>query len=199
MKTLQYVIKSICSEYNISASNLKKIIPASIRIFAGFVSVCDWIGSDKEHFNYNENPFRIGSNIAASYLSKEEDMEFRTNANDIDYWKIAKRNAKLALQQIQLIPESIERITTFDKILNDKKTPRPIQRALEELQADKPSLVIVEAPTGEGKTESAFFQFARNPGKGFYFGLPTQASANQISERIKIFLKETLKTNEEAY
>lgn len=198
-ETLQYVTQSICKEYNASILNqkLKQADPSFIRTFAGFVSVCDWIGSDKEHFKYDENPFRMGSNTAASNLSKEEYPEF-TNDDNLDYWKIAKQNAKLALEQIGLIPESIEKITTFDKILNDEKTPRPIQRALEELQTDKPSLVIVEAPTGEGKTESAFFQFARNPGRGFYFGLPTQASANQISGRIEIFLKETMKTNEDA-
>ncbi len=172
-ETLQYVVKSVLGKSNILNFNLTKINPSFIRLFAGFVSVCDWIGSDKEIFNYN------------------------MNAN-IDYWQIAKENAKRALDNIKLIPEPIASLTSFDKILDTGKTPRPVQQALEEIKIDKPSLVIVEAPTGEGKTESALFQFARNPGRGFYFGLPTQASANQISGRIEIFLKDKLKTNETA-
>jgi CRISPR-associated endonuclease/helicase Cas3 len=172
-ETLQYVVKSILEKTDIQNSNLKKINPSFIRLFAGFVSVCDWIGSNRDCFKFN-----IGTNV--------------------DYWKIAKENAKRALDNIKLNPEPIANITTFDKILDIGKTPRPVQQALEKLQIDKPSLVIVEAPTGEGKTESALFQFARNPGRGFYFGLPTQASANQISGRIEIFLKDKLKTNEKA-
>jgi CRISPR-associated endonuclease/helicase Cas3 len=172
-ETLQHVAKKVLSEYDGSISNLKRINPSFIRIFAGFVSVCDWIGSDKEFFEYNQN-------------------------DNTDYYKIAKQNANRALNKIKLIPEPIERITTFDKILDKERVPRPVQKALEELRIDKPSLLIVEAPTGEGKTESALFQFVRNPGRGFYFGLPTQASANQISGRIKIFLKDKLKTKEEA-
>jgi CRISPR-associated endonuclease/helicase Cas3 len=56
----------------------------------------------------------------------------------------------------------------------------------------EPGLVIIEAPTGEGKTEAALYlvdwwnkQFDQ---RGAYFALPTQATSNQMFGRVRNFL-----------
>ena len=73
--------------------------------------------------------------------------------------------------------------------------PRPAQldfiRTIEELtdmEEDKPGIFILEAPMGIGKTEAALAgaQLLANKTSagGIFFGLPTQATANGIFERV---------------
>jgi CRISPR-associated endonuclease/helicase Cas3 len=174
-ETLSFVIQTISENEKLEFESIHpEVSPSFIRFFAGFVSVCDWIGSNTDYFPYPVS------------ISPES------------YWEYSKKQAKAALDEIKIYGKKIEPITSFVKILDSGKSPRPIQNVLEKTNITGSSLVIVEAPTGEGKTESALFQFARNPGRGFYFGLPTQASANQISNRIEKFLKDKLQTNEKA-
>jgi CRISPR-associated endonuclease/helicase Cas3 len=174
-QTLSFVIQSILENEKWELENIPtELSPSFIRFFAGFVSVCDWIGSNTDYFPYPVS------------VSPE------------NYWEYSKKQAKAALQEIKIYGNKIEPITSFVKILDSGKSPRTIQNVLENTNITGSSLVIVEAPTGEGKTESALFQFVRNPGRGFYFALPTQASANQISNRIEKFLKDKLQTNEKA-
>jgi CRISPR-associated endonuclease/helicase Cas3 len=172
---LQIITTTIDPKKHLSFDVNHELSPSFLRLFAGFVSVCDWLGSDEECFSI------------VSFGKIEE------------YWQHARKQAMEALSNAQLISgENIPSISAISEILGKNKSPRPVQKALDVIKVMGTSLVIVEAPTGEGKTESAFFQFARNQGRGFYFGLPTQASANQISGRIKHFLKDNLKTSERA-
>ena len=73
-------------------------------------------------------------------------------------------------------------------------TPRPLQLKLQERREDlKPGLAIIEAPTGEGKTEAAIYlaQLWNSvvPGRGTFFALPTQATSNAMFARYADFLK----------
>ncbi len=56
------------------------------------------------------------------------------------------------------------------------------------------SLVLIEAPMGEGKTEAAMFLadywIAKLQQQGCYFALPTQATSNQMFGRVRDFLQE---------
>jgi CRISPR-associated endonuclease/helicase Cas3 len=71
---------------------------------------------------------------------------------------------------------------------------RPLQIAGEQLLqcAQGPSLLLVEAPMGEGKTELAFLAHlrlqARNGHRGLYVALPTQATGNALFQRLLTFL-----------
>ena len=78
--------------------------------------------------------------------------------------------------------------------------PRPVQQALLDLplpaDPSAPTLTLVEAPTGEGKTEAALALAVRQQdrrgrerdddpirGGGLYLALPTQATANGLLQR----------------
>lgn len=72
---------------------------------------------------------------------------------------------------------------------------RKLQQDMEELFSDpalKPSVVLVEAPMGEGKTEAGVYAALRMAelwGKdGFYIALPTAATANQMVGRMDTLL-----------
>ncbi|MBN1135022.1 MAG: CRISPR-associated helicase Cas3', partial [Anaerolineae bacterium] len=68
--------------------------------------------------------------------------------------------------------------------------PRPMQEAVVHLaeQLQEPSLVIIEAPTGEGKTEAALYladHWARIcQQRGLYVAMPTMATSNQMFGRV---------------
>ncbi|MEW5826364.1 MAG: CRISPR-associated helicase Cas3' [Candidatus Bipolaricaulota bacterium] len=73
--------------------------------------------------------------------------------------------------------------------------PRPLQTSVGELLRDTevPSLFLIEAPTGEGKTEAAFHahvQLQATVGhRGMYVALPTQATGNMMFDRTRTFLE----------
>ena len=73
---------------------------------------------------------------------------------------------------------------------------RPLQITVEDLLdvVSAPTLLLVEAPTGEGKTEAAFHAHvalqAALGHRGMYVALPTQATGNMMFTRTKRFLEQ---------
>ena len=143
-------------------------------MLAGLTSVADWIGSSEDFF-----PLEVEH-------SPEEHLTYaRQQAGKIvhslgwDGWKPPVQPATLQ----KLFPTIID-------------NPRPLQVKVSELAetlANRPGLVIIEAPMGEGKTEAAMYladRWAALLGqKGTYFALPTQATSNQMFGRVKEFLE----------
>jgi CRISPR-associated helicase Cas3/CRISPR-associated endonuclease Cas3-HD len=72
--------------------------------------------------------------------------------------------------------------------------PRAIQRATADIfnVCNKPGLIIIEAPMGEGKTEAALaaaeMMAARSERGGLFFALPTQATSNAMFSRVHEWL-----------
>lgn len=142
-------------------------------LFCGFVALADWLGSDERFF-----PF-----VA----------EF-----DPDYMDKAHERAKRAISSIGLYTTQLQTIAgrrmNFSLITGFAKQ-NASQKLLDTVSTDEP-LVILEAETGSGKTEAAFWHFARlfNTGKvdGLYFALPTRASAVQLHSRVNAMLNRFL-------
>lgn len=154
---------------------------AGVQWLAGLTSVADWIGS-------NTDWFPLGQRC--------DDF--------IDYFVDAKQRAKAALDAIGWVPyrkllnkqagtnHLIQRILGSDAQIQ----ARPLQVVGDQLlqHVSGPALFIVEAPTGEGKTELAFIAQLRlqaaNNHRGLYLALPTQATGNALFVRALAFLQE---------
>jgi len=142
-------------------------------LLSGLTSFADWIGS-------NEDWFPFGT---------PEDCE------DLPGW-FQKRRA-CAVQELDAIgwefrtPLSKEP-KTFKQVFGF--TPRPLQQAVADALSDitEPAILLVEAPMGEGKTESAFFahlELQRRFGhRGLYVALPTKATGNAMFKRTLEFI-----------
>lgn len=141
--------------------------------FSGFLSLIDWIASDKELFPY-----------AGSNMSWQEYVETIPE-------KINKIPAKVPFSLAK--PQSL----TWQDIFGHK--PYQTQQLIaDEIQnVDKPCLLIIEDSTGNGKTEIAEFcanKLMINVGhKGMQFLMPTQATADNIFKRIINFIEKSTK------
>lgn len=130
----------------------------------GFCSVCDWLASNEEWF-----PYRSES------VSPEDYMDERFSL------------AETALRECGLIGYRSGRCGMDG--LFPGWTPRGIQTlSLEDLDDGFPSLAVMEAPTGSGKTEAALALASRWVADGradsVIFALPTQATANAMFDRL---------------
>ena len=148
-------------------------------ILAGLVSVADWIGSAGECFRHL---------VSASETTPDIDLR--------GYAMHADGLAASALERLRWTgwspPSSPQAFGELFPTLSGP--PRPVQQAAMALAAelDRPSLAIVEAPMGEGKTEAAMYladHWAVSLGQsGCYFALPTQATSDQMFGRVREFL-----------
>jgi CRISPR-associated endonuclease/helicase Cas3 len=86
---------------------------------------------------------------------------------------------------------------TFSELFSTElfsREPRGLQTIIEELMPEirgKATLLIVEAPTGEGKTEAALTVAHWHTSSGMpgtYIGMPTQATGNALYNRLKEYL-----------
>ena len=160
--------------------NSELSLPACVWL-AGLTSLCDWIGSNIDWFPPGERDDSLWG-----------------------HFQNARQRAEVALNEIgwphfsallEIHAES-DCDNLLDLILNrtDIK-PRPLQQVADRmlLQSEGPTLMIVEAPMGEGKTELAFLAHLRlqtmNQHRGLYVALPTQATGNAMFERALTFLR----------
>lgn len=149
------------------ASRGKKTLNVqSQMLFTGLVIMADWIASNTEAF-----PLGIDSDQA----TRTEDGVSRVALTDP--WRPAPLEAIAAL-----MTERFDWPTT--------STPRPVQQVLAEVAraSSEPTLFIVEAPTGEGKTEAALtaaeILAARHGAGGVFFGAPTMSTSDALFSRI---------------
>ncbi|MFV0387295.1 MAG: CRISPR-associated helicase Cas3' [Pyrinomonadaceae bacterium] len=169
-----------------------KLDNGTIMILAGLVSVADWIGSDTDFFE------------SAAEFSDKIDVKFNHD-NLENYFTHAETQAQKALLQLGWIHKneknksqsSFENVTGKDRFKKLFKfdNRRHLQEMAIEIakDLDKPGIAVIEAPTGEGKTEAAMFladawNNALNQ-MGYYFALPTQATSNQMFGRAVKFLE----------
>ena len=136
---------------------------------AGLAVLCDWLGSNRELFEYQAKPHNVEKPLR-------------------HYWENeAKPRAENALRHYGLLtptakPQTLNGLFGF-------KSPTPLQITAEKLPLPSaPQLFILEDVTGAGKTEAALMLahrlIASGQADGFYFGLPTMATSNAMFRRI---------------
>ncbi len=139
---------------------------------SGFVSVCDWIGSNDTYFAYEMQAIEPGT-----------------------YFEHALTQAETALAEMGWGGWKLSGDTPiFETVF--PFPPNALQReAIQvcDFSAGKPRLVLVEYLTGGGKTELALYLadclvnlFGQ---AGVYVAMPTQATSNQMFERVGQYLE----------
>ena len=140
--------------------------PETICLAAGFVCICDWIGSDEKLFP----PKKISPSTDLTQL-----------AND-------------ALDAAGWTWPVIRQGLSFDELFGQGKHFRPttVQQAVYDAALD-PGVFIVESLMGTGKTEAALAGAYRllesGHNCGIYFALPTRLTSNRIHERLTHFVE----------
>lgn len=135
---------------------------------AGFAVLCDWLGSNREFFPYQNSHVRLE-----------------------DYWELTLGRAKQAIESTELLPAHPSTGISLAHLLPDTAsiTPTDLQRLTAEIPLIAgPQLFILEEVTGAGKTEAAILLAHRlmksGSASGIYFGLPTMATANAMYTRL---------------
>jgi len=173
-KKKQYnIIDNYLKIISIEINDLKKLSFENISdsaYFSGLMTLADWVGSDINNFQLVNNKY-----------TPEE------------YSSIAKERALKAVKNIGL--NATANIITDDwaKLFPSITNPRKLQQICTNCNlSEEQNLIIIEAPTGEGKTEAAFIISARlnkNKHSGIYVAMPTQATSNGLYDRFFNFIK----------
>jgi CRISPR-associated endonuclease/helicase Cas3 len=139
--------------------------PDWLMAFAGWTTLADWLGSMQRCYDLTVQ----ASDDLAAYLPQ------------------SLAGAERAYQTAGLDQMAGLRAWSFPEHFGNE--PRPLQEISRDLDltAPGPHLVIVEAPTGEGKTEAAFYLAARLGG-GMYVAMPSQATSDGLFPRLRTFL-----------
>lgn len=151
-------------------------LSAACMLLCGLTVLADWIGSDARLFeafsgDLNHYPVEAETRAAKAVATRE---------------------------LLSYLPPSTEE-PSFRRLFPAFSGARPLQEAFDpEKLPGLPSqlLAIIEAPTGEGKTEAALLLAARLEQRGrlrgFYFALPTMATSNQMFNRVLDYLRKGL-------
>jgi CRISPR-associated endonuclease/helicase Cas3 len=145
---------------------------AAHRLLAGFCSLCDWIGSNTDYFPYAR--WRLAP---AAYFDAQ----------------LERIQQHAILRHVGLIAD-VESCKGVRSLLRPEEQPRGVQVLVDRLHP-APTLTIVEAPTGSGKTEAALAHAWRLLESGcaeaVIFALPTQATANAMLVRAMHFAEQS--------
>lgn len=145
-------------------------LSALCEVLNGLTILSDWVASNEAYFPC------VGSTAGSSYPSKS--------------WSLAQE----AIESVGLLrfPDTPADVS-FSLLFPQLNEARPLQVALDVdglSDLSDPTLAVIEAPTGEGKTEAALLLAQRliaQTGGGMYFALPTMATSEQIFARVKEF------------
>jgi CRISPR-associated endonuclease/helicase Cas3 len=150
----------------ISANEEMVVDPGAAVLLAGITTVSDWIASNAECF---------------PYAGAEPDLVAYTEDLDSKALEALRKTGWLPWQPHNE-PLGFKELFEFE--------PRGLQTLVENQMPEfrgEPALYVIEAPTGEGKTEAALTvahwnSITRMPGT--YIGMPTQATGNALYERL---------------
>jgi len=147
--------------------------PAIIPLLAGLITIVDWIASNEKFFpvDFKFEPF--------------------THLRLDSYWENAKERAVSALEKIGWYPPlEFTDEAAFGRVFIGEIKPNKLQEQVTEVARSFhcPYLMIIEAPTGSGKTEAALYAadlaMCRGFARGMYIAMPTQATSNAMFVRV---------------
>jgi CRISPR-associated endonuclease/helicase Cas3 len=132
---------------------------------AGLAVLADWLGSNVAYFPYRSTPQRLDKYWEETALPRAREA---VRASGLETWPV--RNWSRAQDLLEF------------------KALTPLQQFAATVELDKvPQMFLLEDVTGAGKTEAAIVLahrlMAAGLAQGFYFALPTMATANQMYER----------------
>lgn len=175
-------------------------------VFQGFRSdIARWLAGTLSHVPRAPslaNASRTGAQLAglvvfADWVASHNGLYCPpavSSATD-DYLDAARKEAARALARLRLAPaRRLAPPQRFADLWPAISSLRPAQRTIEGLCREGlgPGLAIIEAPTGDGKTEAAIYlaeHWQRISGRnGLYLALPTAATSNQMHARYASFL-----------
>jgi len=154
-------------------------ISTAIMALSGFMVLCDWVGSDERFFK----------------VCSDEGFD--------DYVIESRNRAIQAVTSVGLLLPVASKVSDDVALLfADLGDLRPLQMAINDIPKDlleKPTITLIEAPTGEGKTEAAL-ALARcisriNGTDEMFYALPTMATSDQMFGRLQKHLRERLGLN----
>jgi CRISPR-associated endonuclease/helicase Cas3 len=151
-------------------------VSAAAMALTGFTILCDWLGSNSDFF----------------YPQADASLS--------DYLGFVERQAWQAIKQTGFAQRYFSTIaTSFSELFPKKTIPRPLQYAIDKIPSEilaHPCLAVIEAPTGEGKTEAALalaHRIAQSSNTDeLYYALPTTATSNQMFGRLQAYIAENL-------
>lgn len=158
---------------------------ATATMLAGLVSVADWIGS-----------------IESPYFPHSGQLGHPSRVDPAEYARRARHQARQALSELDWLAPPRQPPAGFAHLFPAIAQPNELQQAVSEL-ADRLSeapqaLVVVEAPTGEGKTEAAWLLADRwaiaGSQRGIYVAMPTRATTDAIFSRVRSYLEHRFAT-----
>jgi len=149
-------------------------VSAAIAVLNGFCILCDWLGSDENYFSPRPHT------PLPKYVQHSRQQAYE-RVKDAGFFHTAVSQAP----------------TTFTGLF--EFSPRPLQAAIDQIPHGilaHPTLTIIEAPTGEGKTEAALALARRiaaiHGTDEMYIALPTTATSNAMYTRIQEHLQDRL-------
>lgn len=146
----------------------RNLRPATAAL-TGFIVWCDWMGS-------NEHDFQASPDVT------------------IEQYMIAGRARAAAALELHRLRAGrpMPTYAGFGALFPDP--PRPLQELIDTFSPEDlegPLLAVIEAPTGEGKTEAALALARRIANYSgideIFFALPTMATGNQMFTRLETF------------
>lgn len=134
---------------------------------AGLAVLADWLGSSTEHFSYLAEPISLA-----------------------EYWdNCAITGAEQAIASAGLAGVRSRSVFAVADLLPSGAKPSPLQCYASDVEiTDGAQLFLLEDVPGAGKTEAALILtqrlMAAGRARGFYFALPTMATATQMYRRV---------------
>ena len=139
----------------------------------GLATTADWLGSSEALCRWERLP--AGRLVPGEWFAES--------------LTLAREAVRFADLSPSPLPPPINGADAVFRVLGAEQNPRPLQQAIAEV-IDRlppgPSLIVLEAPMGEGKTEAALSCALGT--RGLYLAMPTHATSNALFHRLAAFL-----------